>query len=38
MTRLAAPDFGIRGDGATVSTAGLPTLHARLLTDVGRVV
>ena len=36
MTRLAAPDF--RGDGATVSTAGLPTLHARLLTDVGRVV
>ena len=33
MTRLAAADFGIAGDGASDSTEGFLALHAHLLSD-----
>jgi hypothetical protein len=37
MTRLAAADFGITGDGVSDSTAGLLALRAHLLTDRTRM-
>ena len=37
MTSLAAADFGIVGDGVTDSTDGFLALHARLLSDRGRM-